>query len=297
MSAYQIKTNQSESVSIKQLATVVAALQRLNYRVKMLDPYARNAMFTAKLKVSELLCKSGFCTGREIQHRDFGESLCRMRFRLGAQSFIWATPTGKIRFDVLIKDPPAQYEGDPADEAKIAVMNDQELMATAVNYGNPPPIQPMPQPVSAQDIEEQQLTWIKAFHDENGRWPSASDTFPAGNALGEKAFQWRKGYKNGSLDWHIVKRLNGIGFPWDAQSAEWFERFFRAYEFLKANLRWPSYAGGTSEDEKDLAQWLWSQASNYRNGLLDSKKKWLLDRLNYDWGGYSRCQKRYSTVR
>ena len=296
MSAYQIKTNQSETVSLKQLATVVAALQRLNYRVKMLDPYARNAMFAVKLKISELLCKSGFCTGREIQHRDFGESLCRMHFRLGGQSFIWATPAGKIRFDVSIKDPPASYEGDPADEAKIAVMSDQELMATAVNLGNPPPSQPEPEPAPVRNSEEQLLVWIQAFHHEKGRWPSSADEYPAGNALGQQALQWRNRYKNGRLDWHTVKHLNEMGFPWDAKSSEWFERFFKTYEFLKVNSRWPS-SGGATEEEIKLGKWLCSQSSNYQSGLLSPQKKWLLDSLNFDWGGYSRRQNRYKTVR
>lgn len=297
MSAYQIKTNQSETVSLKQLATVVAALQRLNYRVKMLDPYARNAMFAVKLKISELLCKSGFCTGREIQHRDFGESLCRMHFRLGGQSFIWATPAGKIRFDVSIKDPPASYEGDPADEAKIAVMSDQELMATAVNLGNPPPSQPEPKPVPVRNSEEQQLAWIKEFHEKNGKWPSWDEVYPPGNHIGREVLKMRDSYKRGTLDWKIVIALNAIGFPWDGRSNEWFGSFFQVYEFLKIHSRWPRCQDGATEDEMVLNGWLILQRRMYTRGILDPKKKWLLDRFNFDWGGYSRCQKKYKPGR
>lgn len=297
MSAYQIKTNQSETVSPKALATAVAALQRLNYRVKMLDSCARSAMFIAKIKTSELLCRKGFCTERKIQHRDFWESICMMRFRLGSQSFIWAVPTNKIHFDVTIKDPPTLYDGEPADEAKIAVMSDHELMLLAVNSMNSPISQPQANPVLVQDSEDQRLGWLKAFHEENGRWPSTTDMYPLGNALGEQALQWRNRYKNGSLDWHTVRHLNGMRFPWDAKSSDWFGNFYNAYEFLKANSRWPSYPSEATEEENELAKWLCRQAGNYQSGLLSPQKKWLLDSLNFDWGGYSRCQKRYKTVR
>ena len=281
----------------KTLAMSTAATQRLNYRVKTLDPYARNTFFQTKLRLSEVLCRQGFCTWREIQHRETGESLCKMYFRLGSQSFSWAVPTKNLHFDITLKDPPTAYEGEPANETKVAMMSDQDLMMAVVSLGSPPSSIPEPKTAPVQNSEEQQLAWIKEFHDRNGRWPSSADEYPAGNALGEQALQWRNRHKNGSLDWHTVKRLNGMGFPWDAQSNEWFERFFKTYEFLKANLRWPSYGGGASPEEKDLAQWLSCQSSNYQTGLLSPQKKWLLDRLNFDWGGYSRCQKRYKTVR
>ena len=277
------------------LAMSTAAIQRLNYKVKTLDPYARNTFFQTKLRLSEILCRQGFCTWREIQHRETGESLCKMYFRLGNQSFSWSVPTRTLHFDVSFKDPPTAYEGTPADEAKVAMMSDHELMVAVVNIGCPPPSLPEPKPAPVQNSNEQQLAWIKEFHDKNGRWPSRNEEYPPDNAIGQQVLRWRNCYKNGSLDWHVVKSLNEMGFHWDAHSNDWFERFFKTYEFLKANMRWPSFAGETSVEEKDLAQWLFGQASNYRSGLLDPKKKWLLDRLNFDWGGYSRNQSRYKT--
>lgn len=277
------------------LAMSTAATQRLNFRVKTLDPYVRNTFFQKKLLISELLCRRGFCTGREIQHRAYGESLCKMNFRLGGQSYSWAVPTKKLHFDVSLKDPPSAYEGEPADETKVALMSDLDLMMTVVNLQSPPPSIPEPKPAPVQNLEEQQLALIKEFHDRNGRWPSRNEEYPPGNAIGQQVLRWRNCYKNGSLDWHIVMNLNEMGFHWDAHSNDWFERFFKTYEFLKANMRWPSFAGETSVEEKNLAQWLFGQASNYRSGLLDPKKKWLLDRLNFDWGGYSRNQSRYKT--
>lgn len=285
----------THSFPTKTLAMSTAATQRLNFRVKTLDPYARNTFFQTKLRISELLCRGGFCTGREIQHRAYGESLCKMNFRLGGQSYSWAVPTKKLHFDVSLKDPPSAYEGEPADETKVAMMSDQDLMMAVVSLGSPPSSIPEPKSAPVQNSEEQQLVWLKEFHDRNGRWPSHNEHFPTGNAIGVQVLRWRNCYKNGSLDWHTAKKLNVMGFHWDAQSNDWFERFFKTYEYLKAYSRLPSLASDTSIEAKDLARWLGKQATNYRNGLLDPKKKWLLDRLNFDWGGYSRNKSRYKT--
>lgn len=297
MSAYQIKTIQGETVSPKPLATTVAALQRMNFRVNNLDPYARNAFFQTKLQMSEHLCKRGFCIGREIQHRAFGEPLCKMNFRLGGQSFSWAVPTKKLHFDVSLKDPPTAYEGEPADETKVATMSDQELMMAVVLLGNPSFSQPQPEPVLVQDSEEQQLAWLKEFHDENSKWPSCDDVYPPGNKIGQKVVNLRDSYKRGTLDWKIVNALNAIGFPWDGRSNDWFNSFFLIYEFLKAHSRWPTCRNEATEDEMVLGGWLTLQRRMFTRGILDPKKKWLLDRLNFDWGGYSRCQKKYKPVR
>jgi hypothetical protein len=296
MSAYQIKTNQNEPVSPKTLATAVAALQRLNYRVKMLDPCARSAMFVAKLKISELLCRRGFCAEREIQHRDFRESICRMRFRLGCQSFIWAVPTNKIHFDVSIKDTPALYDGDPADDAKIAVMSDQELLIAATNTNVE--IQPAaPSDVqSFQDPDEQQLNWLSEFYSANGKWPSCNDVYPAGNDIGKKVYIWREYYKRGTLCWRIVQRLNELKFPWDGSSNDWFGSYFKLYNYLLANSHWPSKSQEPCSDELSMANWMKLQRNMYKSGVLSPRKKWLLDRLNFDWGGYSKRLEKYKRL-
>ena len=284
-------------VQIKTLAPAAAAIQRLNFRISLLDPYARKEFFRSKLRLSEILCRQGFCTWREIQHRETGEPLCKMYFRLGSQSFSWAIPTGKIHFEVFIKDPPAAYDGTPADEAKVALMSDQELMVAAVNLGCPPPSIPEPKSAPVQNSEEQQVAWIKEFHDRNGKWPSSDDIYPLGNKIGQKVVNLRDSYKRGILDWKIVNALNSMGFPWDGRSNEWFGSFFQVYEFLKVHSRWPTCQDGATEDEMVLGGWLILQRRMYTRGILDPKKKWLLDRLNFDWGGYSRCQKKYKPVR
>lgn len=275
------------------LAMSTAATQRLNCRISMLDPYARNAFFQSKIRLSEILCGQGFCTWREIQHRETGESLCKLYFRLGDQSFSWAVPKRKLHFDVSIKDPPTAYKGEPADETKVAMMTDQELMVAVVNLGNPLLSQPKPALAPVQDSEEQQLAWIKEFHDKNGKWPSSDDVYPPGNKIGRKVVVLRNSYKRGGLDWKIVNALNATGFPWDGKSNDWFSSFFLVYEFLKVHSLWPSCRNGATEDEMVLGGWLILQRRMYTRGILDPKKKWLLDRLNFDWGGYSRCQKRY----
>ena len=110
-----------------------------------------------------------------------------------------------------------------------------------------------------------------------------------------KAYVWRENYKRGKLDWQTVRRLNKMNFPWDGQSFNWFNRYFEAYGFLKAYVRWPSTGNETAKPENELAEWLSIQRRMYGLGILSPKKKWLLDRLNFDWGGYLRKQSLYKT--
>ena len=285
------------SDSIKNLALAAAAIRRLNCRISMLDPYARNAFFRLKRSLSETLCRQGFCTWREIQRRENGESLCRLYYRLGDQRFNWAIPHRHITFEVTVKDPPAVYSGDPVDETKIALMNDNELMLAASGI--------QAETVSDKAViadgeigsDDQQLIWLKSFHDQYGRWPTRDDLYPSNNPLGMKVCLWREHYKRGTMDWMLVRRLNALKFPWDGHSAHWFERFFQLSGFLSQKAFWPTRAMGAEKAETELGEWVSLQRQMYHRGVLSGRKKWLLDILNIDWGGYSKHQDKYATVR
>lgn len=283
--------------SIKNLAPAAAAVRRLNCRISMLDPFARSAFFRLKSSLSELLCRQGFCTWREIQHRKAGDPLCRLYFRLGDQRFNWAIPHRHITFEVTVKDPPTVYSGDPVDETKIALMSDNELLLAASGIQAETVSDKAVIADAEIESDDQQLVWLKSFHDKYGRWPSRDDLYPSNNRLGMKVCLWREHYKKGALDLKLVKRLNALKFPWDGHSVNWFENFFKLSEFLSQKAFWPTRAAGTEKAEAELGEWVSLQRQMYHRGVLSGRKKWLLDILNTDWGGYSSHQDKYNTVR
>ena len=287
----------THSFPTKTLAMSTAATQRLNYRISMLDPYARNAFFQSKFRLSEILCRHGYCTWREIQHRETGESLCKLYFRLGNQCFNWAIPNSRINFEVAVKDPPTVYSGDPANETKIALMSDSELLLAASGI-EAETVADKPVIANAEsESDDQQLVWLKSFHDKYGKWPMRDDLYPSNNPLGMKAYLWREYYKRGTLDWVVVKRLNALKFPWDGRSVNWFENYIKLYEFLSQKAFWPTRAKGTEKGEAELGEWVSLQRQMYHRGELSGRKKWLLDSLNFDWVRYSDHQEKYQTVR
>lgn len=280
------------------LATAAAAIQCSNGRVRLMDPYLRKTVFDLKIRVSEALCNCGFLTWHECVHHDNGtEPLCNLQFRLGDQCFHWAIPVRKLNFATTNKNPPAPYIGEPADTTAIAVMDNEDLInLVAETLAPEPTVAPEPREQHGDVDDEQQLVWLRAYRKSCGVWPSRDTIYPDGNAMGYRVHIWRSQYRRGTLDWRIVTQLNDVNFPWYGRSVDWFGRFCELREFLISRGRWPTRATDASESEYSLGAWVANQTRDYRKGTLASNKKWLLDLLNCDWGGYSLKQRKYKTL-
>jgi hypothetical protein len=115
------------------------------------------------------------------------------------------------------------------------------------------------------------------------RWPAAGERMPEGYDVGLWCHRQRKAYRSGRLKEKQIKSLQGIGFSFESGFLEekWMRYFGELQAFRKQNPhRWP-----TQSEEfppgNTLGRWCALQKSNYRAGLLEPKRRDLLEGIGF----------------
>ena len=99
--------------------------------------------------------------------------------------------------------------------------------------------------------------------------------------LGQWCGSQRTDYKNAKLSRERIKRLEELGFVWDAY-AEFWEGMFQALAAFKDRFgdcnihqRW--------EENPQLGSWCKNQRTAYKNGKLTNDRRERLEGLGFEW--------------
>jgi superfamily II DNA or RNA helicase len=117
---------------------------------------------------------------------------------------------------------------------------------------------------------------LKKFKEENGHC-----RVPQRSALGQFVANMRKDRKAEKLSAERVRKLNEIGFAWDALEAEWEERIAQLEDFKKVHShcnvssKWPANPA--------LARWVNSLRNKLRRGAISPERVKQLTEMGFSW--------------
>lgn len=109
---------------------------------------------------------------------------------------------------------------------------------------------------------QQQYEALKAFRQENGRWPKTTE----GGNLGTWCVTQRKFYRKGLLSAERIALLDTIGFVWSTAEI-WMDNLRRLEAFYKQEGRWPMSGEGA------LGRWGFVQKRLFRKGELTADRQ------------------------
>ena len=92
----------------------------------------------------------------------------------------------------------------------------------------------------------------------------------------------RRNFTTNQLAQEKIDALNSINFVWRKKNNEWHENFLALKEFVATNDAYPSVSS-TINKEQDLASWLITQRSEYKEGTLKQDKINLLETIGPIW--------------
>lgn len=114
---------------------------------------------------------------------------------------------------------------------------------------------------------------LKTFYEKEGRWPKRGE-----GALAGWCNTQRQARKNGTLIKERICRLDAIGFIWEYDLEEEWQKNYKDLEnFYSRYARWPKSSEG------NLGAWCATQRKMRRRGLLSDKRQTALDRLGFVW--------------
>ena len=117
---------------------------------------------------------------------------------------------------------------------------------------------------------------LKKFKEENGHC-----RVPQRSALGQFVADMRKGHKAETLSAERARKLNEIGFAWDALEAEWEERIAQLEDFKKVHShcsvssKWP--------ENPALARWVNSLRNKLGRDAISPERVEQLTEMGFSW--------------
>jgi len=122
---------------------------------------------------------------------------------------------------------------------------------------------------------------------------------PSGYSENPKLGVWvgtqRSAYKKGKLDPDKVKRLNTMGFVWDALEVLWEERYQKLVDYKKTYGN--CNVAHTGPECSGLGSWVSIQRTVYKNGKLQTDRTAKLEKLGFVWNlADSRWEERFQEL-